>query len=289
MGYDITRTQSKGENMYRYKKVIQRDLHQLYLCEWFRNNFGTIGEQQIRYKLYHNKNYLILIGTAIVDVTHLGYDYFRIEVYRPVLNEKSDYIYESSFGDAFWFAKMKEAYILTDLDSIGNVFEWDAYKLARSLEENETQKIILTQSYEMLEITLCKKSERSVRENNYLVVVKRIWHIDWHPEELRGQGKIFISEERANILISRIYGERELEKFKKNKSFHGKIPTEDEDTELTFWGLSLKIEKKESKDEVFIKLEESTAMCYSSEENGARKYYSSRKVGDRRYYELEVY
>lgn len=38
------------------------------LIAWFRNNFGSIGERQVRYMLSNNRKKLILIGNTMVDV-----------------------------------------------------------------------------------------------------------------------------------------------------------------------------------------------------------------------------
>lgn len=283
--------------MYYFKLTQSTCIHDTgFLIAWFRNNFDSIGERQIRYMLSNNRKKLVLIGNTMVDVLCLGNNQgnfsYDVKVYRPIAIEEMPYLYRRdetifrfplavsekdmdhySCGTPFGYdmkvlelSRGMSAYedrrVLTDINSIKCLGK-EVYKLASLLEENETQRIILTQSNEMLEITLCQKSGAWNSENIYCVATTEFYKI----AGMRGKGKIFISEEKACILIRRNFGIREEETLKKLKSFQGKITPQ---------VYTCQDEAREKV--VTIELEESKLMrCTGSEEYGNT------------YYELRVY
>lgn len=266
------------------------------LMAWFRNNFGSIGERQVRYMLSNNRKKLILIGNTMVDVLcfggNLGNFSYEVKEYRPIAREEMPYLcrrdetifrfplavsdkdmdhYSCGRPSGYDMKVLELSYgipayggrqVFTDINSIKCLGK-EAYKLASLLDENETQRVILTQSNEMLEITLCQKSGAWNSENIYCVATTEFHKV----AEMRGKGKIFISEEKACILIRRNFGIREEETLKKLKSFQGKITPQ-----------VYACQDEERKKEVTIELEESKFMrCTGFEEYGNT------------YYELRVY
>ena len=66
------------------------------LIAWFRNNFGSIGERQVRYMLSNNRKKLILIGNTMVDVLcfggNLGNFSYEVKEYRTIAREEMPYL-----------------------------------------------------------------------------------------------------------------------------------------------------------------------------------------------------